>query len=103
MDLLCPLSRAYSWNGSTPKDTLGKLKKMHLPATHDIAKFVHRAEIGAYLYSAGIVRAYRQLTLDPADWLLLCFRFEGRFFTDVSVSFYLRWAASHCQVVTRLI
>ena len=72
---------------------------MHLPSAHDLASLNCCVSRGAYLYSADMVRAYRQLPLDPAD----CFQFEGRFFTDVSLSFGLRWAASHCQEVISLI
>ena len=76
---------------------------MHLPSASDFCDIIRKAERGCYLYATDMARAYRQLPLDPADWLLICFLFEGRYFIDISLPFGLRWAASHCQDVTNLV
>ena len=40
---------------------------------------------------------------DPGDWPLVCFNFQGAYYTDISLSVGLRWVAAHCQDVTSLI
>ena len=50
-----------------------------------------------------MARAYRQFPLDPGDWLLVCFNFEGAYYTDISLPFGLCWDSAHCQYVTSLI
>ena len=59
--------------------------------------------MGCYLYSADMARAYRPLPHDPRDWPLVCFNFQGAYYTYISFSFGLHWAAAHCQDVTSLI
>ena len=68
-----------------------------------MASLIRQVVRGAYLYSSYLARAYRKLPLDLAVWPLLCFKVEGRFYTDTSLSFGLRWAASHCHDVTGLV
>ena len=58
---------------------------------------------GCFLYSADVALAYRQPPLDPGDWPLICFRFQGAYYTDVSLPFSIRWAAAHCQDITSII
>ena len=58
---------------------------------------------GCYLHSADMAQAYRQLPLDPGDWPLVCFNFQGAYYTDICLPFGLHWAAAHCQDVTSLI
>ena len=55
------------------------------------------------MFSSDVSRAYCQLPLDPGDWPLTCFTFEGSFYVDLNLPFCLRWAASHCQDVTSLV
>ena len=76
---------------------------MHLPSAGDYCDLIKSAGRGCYLYATDVARAYRQLPLDPADWPLVCFLFEGRYFVDISLPFGLRWAASHCQDVTNIV
>ena len=82
---------------------MGTPKKMHLPATGDLCDLIRRAGRGCFLFATDVARAYRQLPLDPADWPLVCFTFEGRFFSDISLPFGLQWAAYHCQDATSLV
>ena len=103
MDLSWPLPPGLSVNGGTPKDCFfGAPKKMHLPSAGDYCDLIRKAGRRSYLYATDVAHAYRQLPLDPADWPLFCFQFEGRYFVDSS-QFGLRWAASHCQDVTNLV
>ena len=69
----------------------------------DLCDLIRRAAKGCFLFATDVARAYRQLPLDPRDWLLVCFIFEGWFFVDISLTFGLRWAASHCQDATNLV
>ena len=57
----------------------------------DLCSLIHKAGRGCYMYSMDIARAYRQLPLDPGDWPLVCFNFDGTFFADISLPFGLRW------------
>ena len=68
-----------------------------------ISDLICSAGKGCFLYSADVARAYRQLPLDPGDWPLVCFNFQGAYYTDISLPFGIRWAAAHCQSVTSLI
>ena len=104
MDLSWLLPPGINVNGGTPRDCfLGAPQKMHLPSAGDYCDLIRKAGRGCYLYATDVARAYRQLPLDPADWPLICFQFEGRYFVDISLPFGLRWAASHCQDVTSLV
>ena len=94
MDLLWPLPPGVSTNGGTPRDSfLGVPKKMHLPSASNYCDLIRKDGRGCYLYATDVARAYRQLRLDPADWPLICFQFEGRYFIDISLPIGLRWAA----------
>ena len=104
MDLSWPPPPGASVNGGTPTDTfLGVAKKMHLPSADDLCNLIRRVGKGCYLYATDVAHAYRQLPLDPRDWPLVCFTFDGRFYADISLPFGLRWAAAHCQDVTSLV
>ena len=104
MDLSWPLPPGFSVNGCTPKESfLGVHKKMHLPSASDFCDLIRKAGRGCFLFATDVARAYDQLPLDPTDWPLVCFTFEGRFFVDISLRFDLRWAASHCQDATSLV
>ena len=104
MDLSWPLPLLVSVNsGTTRESSLGSYKKMRLPSAQDFCDLIHTAGKGWYLYSADVAQAYRQLPLDPRDWPLVCFTFNGAYYTDISLPFCLHWAAAHCKDVTNLI
>ena len=42
-------------------------------------------------------------SMDPGDWPLVCFCFQGAYYTDISLPFGFCWAAAHCQDITSLI
>ena len=48
---------------------------------------------GAYLYKTDLARGYRQLRVDPADWPLLGFTHEGKYYFDLCPPFGLRTSA----------
>ena len=76
---------------------------MHLSSASDFCDIIREAGRGCFLYATDVARPYRQLPLDPADWLLICFRFEGRYSINISLPVGLRWVAFHCQDVTNMI
>ena len=76
---------------------------MHLPSAHDLSCLIHHAGKWDYLYLTDVAWTYRQLPLDLVNWQLVCFQLHGRFVTDLSLLFRLKWAASHCQDITSLI
>ena len=79
MDLSWRPSLDISINSCTPKDWfLSEPKKMHLPSAADMYDVIWQAGRGCFLYATDVARAYRQLPLDPGDWPLICFQFEGR-------------------------
>ena len=91
MDLSWSLPPLYSINGGTPNDAfLGVPHKMHLYMAEDLCGLIRKAGRGCSLYSIDVARAYRQLPLDPADWPLVCFSFDGSFVVDISLPFGLR-------------
>ena len=55
------------------------------------------------MVSANITHANHQLPLDPVDWPLICFMEGDRYFTDVSLPFCMRWAASAWQDTTSVV
>ena len=104
MDLSWLLPRAHSINGGTPKESfLGAFRKMHLPSPSDLCDLMRKTGRGFFLYSTDVVRVYWQLPLDPMDWPLVCFSFDGSYYADVSLPCGLRWAASHYQDITNII
>ena len=104
IDLFWPLPPHFSVNGGIPREVfLGSYRKMHLPSSQDMCVLMHKTGKGCCLYSADVARAYRQLPLDPADWPLVCFTFQGSYYTDISPPFRLCWVVSHCQDLTGII
>ena len=96
----------YWVNSDTPKVTfLGVPTKMHLPSAEDLCALIHKVERGCFMVSKDVSQAYHQLhvPLDPGDWPLTCFTFEGSVYVDLSLPFGLRWAAIHCQDVISLV
>ena len=41
--------------------------------------------------------------LGPGDWPLVCFSFQGAYYTDISLPFGLHWVATHCKDVSSVI
>ena len=86
MDLSWPPTPTHSVYGVTPKETyLGLPKKMCLLSSQDMANLIKEAHSGSYLYCSDIARAYHQLPLDPADWPLVCFIIDDRYYADISL------------------
>ena len=91
MDISWPLPPLLSVNSGTPRESfLCSYMKMHLPSAQDFCDLIRTAGKGCYLYSVDVAQVYRQLPLDPGDWPLVCFNFQGASYTDISLPFGLR-------------
>ena len=103
MDLPWPLPPGISVNGCTSKESFWRVQnKIQVPSTADFCELIRQAGRGWFLYDTDVARVYCQLTLDSVDWPLICFRFERRFYMNVSLSFGLRWVASHYQDLSNI-
>ena len=63
---------------------------------HAALAFLHLGR-GAYLYKTDLARGYRQLRVDPTDWHLLKFSYEGMYFMYICPPFGLRTSAMFMQ------
>ena len=103
MGLSWPLLPAASIiRGTARASYLSMFKKMCLPSTHNLPRFIHQAGKGPYLYSCDTSHAYCQLVLVPVEWPLVCFKVGDCYFTDVSLPFGRRWTAASRQSTTGL-
>ena len=55
---------------------------------------------GAYLYKTDLARGYRQLRVDPSDWPLLGFTYQGNYYFDMCPPFGLHTSALCMQRTT---
>ena len=93
-----------SVNSCTPSESfLRAYKKIHLPSPPDLCDLIHKASKECFLFLADVARAYRQLPLDPGDWPLVCVRFQGAYYTDISLPFGMCLAAVHFKDDTSII
>ncbi|XP_078619225.1 uncharacterized protein LOC144886464 [Branchiostoma floridae x Branchiostoma japonicum] len=90
-----------SVNAGISTDTyLGERVRLRYPSVDDLTALVARLGPGCLLYKSDLSRAYRQLYVDPADYHLLGFQWEGSRFADVTVPFGIRTGSHLCQRVT---
>ena len=81
-DLSWPENRSVS--SGTPCDTyLGSPYKLHLPTPDDLVTLIRKQGQGCFLYSVDLARAYRQLRVDPLDWLLLGIIHNGSYYQGI--------------------
>ena len=55
------------------------------------------------MYCCNVSRAHRQKPPNPTNWTLVCIKVKDWFYTEISLSFGLRWPAVCSQDVTFLI
>ena len=70
---------------------------IHLPTVEYMEGRLLELGPGAYLYKTDLARGYRQLRVDPSDWPLLGFTFEGQYYFDTCPPFGLRTSAMCMQ------
>ena len=71
--------------------------KVRLPKIDLMEQEVLKLGRGAFLYKTDLSRGYRQLRVDPYDWPLLGFKYDGKYFMDICPPFGLRSAAMMMQ------
>ena len=93
-----------SVNDGIPKDVyMGNPVKLTLPTVDDVIDIIKQQGRGCYLYSRDLKNAYRQWRADPLDWPLLCVRWNGDIYVDISISFGIRFGAYICSRITNSI
>ena len=70
---------------------------MRLPTIDLMEKCILDLGKGCYVYKTDLSRGYRQLRIDPVDWPLLGFAYNGKFYMDICPPFGLRSAAMMMQ------
>ena len=67
-----------------------------LPTAEYMVQRILELGPGAWLYKTDLARGYRQLRVDPLDWPLLGFRYQGQHFMDICPPFGL-WSSAMCM------
>ena len=99
MDLSYPPQLSVN-SGITASSYLNKPYKLRLPGIDRLCQFILHHGCGCLLYKKDLRRAYRQLPIDPKDYHLLGFTFNGRLYFDTRCPFGLRTSAMICQRTT---
>ena len=82
---------------------LGDVRDHTLPSVVDLVKALRSVGPGAYLCTVDIARAYKNFVSDPLDWPLLCLRWRGSYYLDVSMPFGARASSCFMQRVANFI
>ena len=87
-------------SGISASSYLNEPYKLRLPGIDRLCQFILQHGRGCLLYKKDLQRAYRQLPIDPKDYNLLGFPFNGRLYFDTRCPFGLRTSAMICQRTT---
>ena len=102
MDLSFP--HGASVNDGIPTDTyLGEHFKLRLPGIDRLVEFVLEKGRHCLIFKKDLRRAYRQFPVDPKDYNLLGFCYQGKFYFDTRCPFGLRSSAMICQRTTKAV
>lgn len=102
MDLSFP--RGSSVNDGIPPDTyLGEQFKLRLPGIDRLVDFILAKGRHCLVFKKDLRRAYRQFPVDPKDYSLLGFCYQGQFYFDTRCPFGLRSSALICQRTTKAV
>ena len=84
MDLSFPPS--CSVNNGIPQDTyLGEYYKLRLPGIDRLVEFIIEKGRNCLVFKKDLRRTYRQFLIDPKDYHLLGFRYQGKFILTLTV------------------
>ena len=84
MDLSFP--PGCSVNDSIPQDTyLGKYCKLRLPGIDQLVEFILEKGHHCLVFKKDLSRAYHQFPIDPKDYHLLGFHYQGKFYLTLTV------------------
>lgn len=102
MDLSFP--QGSSVNHGIPPDTyLGDQFKLRLPGIDRLVEFILAKGRNCLVFKKDLRRAYRQFPVDPKDYSLLGFCYQGKFYFDTRCPFGLRSSAMICQRTTKAV
>ena len=76
--------------------------KLTFPSVDDLVCIIHYKGLGCLLFKQDLLRAYRQLKVDPGDVHRLGYCFEGKYYFDLSLPMDLYLAARCYQMVTEV-
>ena len=99
MDLSYPPQLSVN-SGITASSYLNEPYKLRLPGINRLCQFILHHGRGCLVYKKDLRRAYRQLPIDPKDYHLLGFTFNGRLYFNTRCPFGLRTSAIICQRTT---
>ena len=98
MDLSWPKGQSVN-DGVSKERYLGTAYTLHYPSVDNITAALHRLGHGAKLFKIDISRAFRHLSVDPADIDLLGLQVDQRHFLDVSTPYGYRNGSLFFNVV----
>lgn len=87
-------------DGISAHEYLGEEIWLTYPSVDDIAERIVRYGRGCLIFKRDLKRAYRQFPVDPTDYHLLGYEWNGDFYIDVVLPMGLRMAAMAGQRVT---
>ena len=99
MDLSFPPQSSVN-GGIAASSYLNEPYKLRLPGIDRLCDFILQHGRGCLLYKKDLRRAYRQIPIDPKDYHLLGFSFNGSLYFDTRCPFGLRTSAMICQRTT---
>lgn len=102
MDLRFPQGSSVN-DGILPDTYLGDQFKLHLPGIDRLVEFILAKGRNCLMFKKDLRRAYRQFPVDPRDYSLLGFCFQGQFYFDTHCPFGLRSSSMICQCTTKAI
>lgn len=82
---------------------LGTPRDHALPNVDSFVEELVKIGPGAVMSSTDVSRAYKNFRSDPLDWPLLAFRWDDRFYCDISMPFGARASSCHMQRVANAI
>lgn len=93
-----------SINDGIPKDSfLDEPFRLTLPRSADFVDLIMDKGPGCFLYKKDLKRAYRQIPIDPKDYIFLGYHWHDLLYFDLVLPFGLRSATQACQRTTNAI
>ena len=86
--------------GIAASSYLNEPYKLRLPGIDHLCNFILQHGRGCLLYKKDLRRVYRQIPIDPKDYHLLGFSFNGSLYFDIRCPFGLRTSTMICQRTT---
>lgn len=99
MDLSFPQGQAVN-DFIDKNEYLGEKIEVVFPKVDDYVELIKKKGQGCLLFKKDLKRAYRQISIDPADYNLVSFVWGKHIFCDTVLSMGLKSAASICQRTT---